>query len=309
MSGPAPKIVVVGSINSDVTLEVERLPQPNETLMARASRQTVGGKGFNQAMALARLGCETVMVGAVGDDMLGKEARARLRRCRIDDQHVTTIAGQVTSTAHILVGRDGQNMITVSPGANGALTPAHVEAATDLIAAADALIVQMEVPLETTRRALEIARAHKVLTVLNPAPVLPGVESLLPLADVVTPNETELQRMTGMDGFGDAALHAALHSLIKQGTGRALVTMGGRGIAALIEGTLVRLPARRVKAVDATGAGDVFNGALTAKLARGGKWLEALHFGVAAAALSVSHPSADAAPTLNEVAAFLAETV
>ncbi|MDC7685056.1 ribokinase [Asticcacaulis sp. BYS171W] len=309
MSGPAPKIVVVGSINADVTLEVERLPQPNETLMARASRQSIGGKGFNQAMALARLGCETVMVGAVGDDLMGSEARARLRRSGIDDRHISTITGQVTGTAHILVGRDGQNMITVSPGANAALTPAHVEAATDLIASADALIVQMEVPLATTRRALEIARAHGILTVLNPAPVLPGVESLLPLADVVTPNETELERMTGMDGFGDAALHAALHSLIKTGAGRALVTMGSSGIAALIEGTLVRLPAHRVKAVDATGAGDVFNGALTAKLAGGAKWLEALHYAMAAAALSVSRASADAAPTLSEVEAFLAETV
>ncbi|ADU14126.1 ribokinase [Asticcacaulis excentricus] len=301
------KIVVVGSLNMDVTLGVNLLPKPNETIMGHETRQAVGGKGLNQAVALARLGCFTAMIGAVGDDVFGAQARQHLIDNRVDVSHVSTLAGLPTGMAHILVARDGQNMITVSPGANAGLTPAAVEAAADLIVEADALVVQLEVPLETVRRALEIARAHSVLTVLNPAPIIPSALSLLPLADVVTPNETELAQLSGIDGLGDAALHAALHSLIKAGAGRALVTLGGRGCAALVDGTLVHLPAYKVSAVDATGAGDVFNGALVSQLAGGAKWLLALRYALAAGALSVSRASADAAPTPAQIDAFMRE--
>ena len=149
------------------------------------------------------------------------------------------------------------------------------------------------------------ARRNKVRTILNPAPAIDGALSLMPLADIVTPNELELARLTGIEDQTDPALHAALHALEKAGAAQPLVTLGVNGCAALIDGALVRVPAFRVKAVDATGAGDVFNGALAAFLSKDDNLRGAMRFASAAAALSVSRASADAAPKIAEIEAFL----
>ncbi len=301
-----PRIVVVGSINTDIILNVAALPRANETIMGRGAKTMIGGKGLNQAVAAARLGAETHMVAAIGDDAFGGTARAHLIAQGIDATHVTTIAGTATGTAHILVADDASNMIVVTPGANAALTSAMVEAATDLIASADALVVQLEVPLSTVRTALEIARRHGVRTILNPAPSDKDALALCALADLVTPNETELASLTGIDGTNDAALHAALHDLTQHGARDVIVTLGARGSATLVDGTLVFEPALRIRAVDTTGAGDVFNAALACELARGLCLLRAMAFASAAAAVSVSRASADAAPTRAEVDTILA---
>ncbi|WKL57117.1 ribokinase [Asticcacaulis sp. ZE23SCel15] len=312
MSTPAkitPKIVVVGSINADFIVEVKALPRANETVMGKSFTTVIGGKGLNQAVAMARLGCDTRMVGAVGDDAFGEQARAYLKANGVNDLHVETVAVMPTGTAHITVAHDGQNTIAVAPGANACITPEMIDAAAHLIAVADVVVVQLEIPLEAVRKALEIARAHGVKTILNPAPVDMAALDLMPLADVVTPNDTELSSLTGIEGLGDATLHAALHALSKAGAGQVVATLGSNGCAALIEGTLIRLPAFRVEAVDATGAGDVFNGALACELAGGRSLIDALEFASAAAAISVSRPSANSAPTRAEVEAFLSETV
>ena len=298
------RIVVIGSLNVDFVIDVATLPQANETIMGHGFATAIGGKGLNQAVACARLGAETHMVGAVGDDSFGEEARVFLRSQGVLIEHVTTLAKTATGVANILVAANGENMIVVSPGANAALTVQAVEAAADLIVSADAIIVQHEVPRATVRRALEIARAHGVLTVLNPAPVDLEAVNLFALADVITPNETELAKLTGITGQDDASLTAALHQLSAK---QALVTLGAHGCAALIDGRLHRLAAFPVKAVDATGAGDVFNGALTVRLVHGDSLLDAMRFASAAAALSVTRPSANAAPTEAEVHAQLAK--
>jgi len=300
-----PKIVVAGSINIDLATDLPVLPKPNETLIGGDLRTAVGGKGHNQAVALARLGCETHFIGAVGEDDYGAMALAHFKSAGVDSKFVTRRKGKVTGTALILVARDGQNMIAVSPGANAAVTPDDIAAAESLIASADALVVQLELPLKTVEAALAIARRNDVRTILNPAPAIAGAMSLMPLADIVTPNEIELAGLTGIDDQSDPALHAALHALKKAGAGQPLVTLGLNGCAALIEGALVRVPAFRVKAVDATGAGDVFNGALAAYLSKDSDMLEGLRFASAAAALSVSRASADAAPNFAEIEAFL----
>lgn len=305
-SRTVPQIVVVGSVNTDIILGVATLPRAHETVLARGARTNIGGKGLNQAVAAARLGAGTHMVAAIGDDAFGDAARAHLIAQGVGIAHVTTIAGAATGTAHILVADDASNIIVVTPGANAALTPAMVEAATGLIAGADAVVVQLEVPMPAVRTALGIARRHGVRTILNPAPSDRAALALCALADLVTPNETELASLTGIDGSSDAALHAALHELTQHGARDVLVTLGARGSATLIDGTLVFEPALRVGAIDTTGAGDIFNAALACELARGLCLLRAMAFASAAAALSVSRTSADAAPTRIEVEAILA---
>ena len=292
------KIVVVGSLNVDFIIDVAALPQANETIMGQGFATAIGGKGLNQAVACARLGAEVHMAGAVGDDSFGIMARQFLGDNGVNHDRVAILTGTATGVANILVAADGQNMIVVSPGANAGVTLAAVEAATNLIASADAVIVQHEVPRAAVRRALEIARTHGVLTVLNPAPVDLQAVDLFPLADVLTPNETELARLTGITGQDDAALLKAMGQLPAK---QVIVTLGDKGCATVIDGVLHRLPAYPVTSVDATGAGDVFNGALTVRLAEGDTLVDAMRLASAASALSVTKPSANAAPTYDEV--------
>ena len=298
-------IVVAGSVNVDFILRVAALPRPNETITGRDMAVAIGGKGLNQAVACARLGAVTRMIAAVGDDGFAGQALAYLRDNGVDTAKVTALAGVATGVANILVAEDGQNMIVVTPGANARLTPAMVDAAGDAIAGAKALIVQLETPLDAVQRALELARRHRVMTVLNPAPVQAGAKALFALADLVTPNETELAALTGIDELDDDALTRALQVLLAAGAKQAVVTLGAQGCATLIDGRLARVPAFTVQAVDATGAGDHFNGALVSRLVLGEDLLTALRYASAASALSVTRPSADSAPTAAEVEAFL----
>ncbi len=298
-------IVVVGSINFDYLLDVTALPKPNETLIGHGLRTAIGGKGLNQAAACASFGRPVEMVGAVGSDAIGQQAMGHLTRKGVGAAQVRTLDDERTGMAHILVAEDGQNMIVVTPGANSRVSPADIDAASGLITGAAAVVVQLEIPLPAVRRALEIARRHGVLTVVNPAPADSSVLDLLPLADVVTPNELELMALTDIADLSDASLTQGLGALIKAGARQAVVTLGSAGCAALIDAELVRIPAFPVKAVDATGAGDTFNGALVDRLVAGTDLIEALRYASAAAAISVTRASADAAPSPEEVEAFL----
>ena len=298
-------IVVAGSANVDFILRVTALPQPNQTITGRDMAVAIGGKGLNQAVACARLGTPTKMIAAVGEDSFAGQALSYLKANGVDTRHVAALAGVATGVANIFVAEDGQNMIVVTPGANARLTPGMIDAAEPAIAEARALIVQLETPLDAVKRALEVARRHGVMTVLNPAPVQAGAEALFPLADLVTPNETELAALTGIAGQDDVSLTRALQAVIGAGAGQAVVTLGAQGSATLIDGELVRVPAFKVKAVDATGAGDHFNGALVSRLVQGEDLLTALRYASAASALSVTRASADSAATKAEVEAFL----
>lgn len=298
-------IVVAGSVNVDFILRVAVLPRPNETITGLDMATAVGGKGLNQAVACARLGVATRMIAAVGGDGFAGQAKAYLAANGVDTNDVVALADVATGVANIFVAADGQNMIVVTPGANARLTPAMIDAAEAGIAGAKALVVQLETPLDAVQRALELARRHGVMTVLNPAPVHGGVRTLFPLADLVTPNETELKALTGIEDQDDASLVRALQALVDAGAGQALVTLGPQGCAALIGGKLRRVPAFAVAAVDATGAGDHFNGALVSRLVAGEDLVEAMRYASAASALSVTRRSADSAATKAEVEAFL----
>ena len=299
-------IVVVGSVNIDFSIRVAALPRPHETILGGDLTTAPGGKGLNQAAACARLGLETHLVAAVGSDAFADQALEHLKARGVYTRHVHRLHG-ATGAASICVADDGANMIVVAPGANGHLRPRHIEQAEALIRDAAALIVQMETPPETVKAALETARRHAVLSVLNPAPVDARALVLAPLADLMTPNEIELERLTGVAGQDDAALREGLGRLIAAGAGRALATLGRNGAAALIDGELIRVPAFAVAAVDAVGAGDVYNAALVSRLVSGDPLPAAMRFAAAAAAISVTRPGADCAPSPAEVAAFLAK--
>lgn len=299
-------IVVVGSINVDFIIGVAALPKPNETLMGHKSAIALGGKGMNQAVAAKAMAIATHMVAAVGADNFGQDALAFLRGRGVGIDHVHVLAEHGTGMANVVVAKGGENMIIVSPGANAHLTSEAVEEAIALIANAAALIVQLETPLPTIRRALEIAKSNGVLTILNPAPVDLAAIDLFPLVDVLTPNETELARLTGIDGLDDASLKQAMLQLQKLGAKQIVVTLGDQGCATLLDGQLCRIKAFKVQAVDATGAGDIFNGVLATQMIEGQDLASAMRFACAASALSVTTASANAAPSFQEVQAFLA---
>ena len=303
---PSKKIVVViGSINTDFFIHVEAFPRPHETILGFDSAIAVGGKGLNQAVAAARMGVETHMIAVTGDDSFGYQAIAHLNSRGVNTDAIAQVPDVNTGMANIMVARDGSNSIVVSSGANARLSPALIQENAEQIANAAAILLQLESPVDAVRHALEIARQHNVLTVLNPAPYRPACLDLLPLVDVLTPNEGELASLTGIDEFTDSELVHGLRKLEKMGAKSVVATLGDQGSATLVDGRLVRVPAMTVKAIDTTGAGDVFNGVLTGQLAVGRDLISAMQFASAASALSVTIPTADSSSTAEEILEFI----
>jgi ribokinase len=296
-----PRVCVVGSANVDLTFRAATLPRPGETLAGRAFQLAFGGKGANQAVTAARLGARVSLVARLGHDLFGTQMRQHLEAEGIDSTHVSTDGEQPSGVASITVDDAGRNCILVVAGANGTLTPQDVRAASGAIAAARILLCQLEVPLETTREALAVARAAGVTTLLNPAPAVPVPDEVLGLADLCVPNETEAERLTGL-----AEPLAAARALQARGARAVLVTLGEQGVL-VVERDAELVPAVRVEAVDTTGAGDAFIGGLAVFLAEGLPLREAVSRACAVAALSVTRLGAQAAlPSRAQLDAFLA---
>lgn len=302
-------ISVVGSCNIDLTTTVPRLPRAGETLLGRHFLMTYGGKGANQAAMARKLGARVTMVAKVGNDLFGEYTRANLRDLGVDTTFVTRDTIQVTGVASILVDDDGRNVIAIVPGANFALTPEDVRAARDALAGADALVCQLEVPLAVTLEALRLAKAQgRAVTVFNPAPGQPLPPELVQLCDVVVPNETEAEAITGVAVHDLEDARVAAHRLLQAGARAAVVTLGDQGaLVADQEGT-THIPALRVTAVDSTGAGDAFVGTLAYSLARGHPLREAARLASVAAALSVTRLGAQVSfPVRGELEEYLRE--
>ncbi len=302
MSGP--DVVVVGSINMDLVARVARLPAAGETLPATAFATVPGGKGANQAVAAARLGATTAMIGRVGDDAFGASLAAGLAEDRIDCRGLQTTAGTPTGLALIMVDDAGRNQIVVVAGANGLLAPADVDAAEHLLAGAQIVALQLEVPFETVEHTARRARALGVSVVLNPSPVRPLPPALLRCADYLVTHELEAASLAGapVDTTSDAI--AAGRPLRAQGAGTVLVTLGAAGAVIVGLDGERHDPAPRVDAVDTTAAGDTFLGGLCAALVRGLDLPAAVAFGQAAAALCVTRPGArPSIPFAREVTA------
>lgn len=300
------RVIVVGSVNVDLVVTVERLPVAGETVGGGRFARYQGGKGGNQAIAAARLGAPTFFVGAVGDDAFGVEARVALMAGGVDVDSLLTLPGQSTGVALILVDERGENSIAVAGGANAALTSVQVRQALRRLAVApgDVVLVGHEIRTGATHEALRQARLAKATAILNPAPAGGLQPETLALADVLTPNDLEL---TALAGDGSPSVRA--RRVLGHGSGdrAVLVSLGRRG-ALLVAGRQVRaIPAPRVEVVDTTGAGDALNGALAAGLAVGLELGEAARRAVAAATLAVTRPGARGGmPTLAELEASVA---
>lgn len=300
-------VVVFGSINMDLVARAPRLPAPGETVAGSGFAAAPGGKGANQAVASARLGAPTVMVGRVGDDALGAELRSALAAAGVDAAGVLTTPGP-SGVAQIAVDDRGQNTIIVVPGANGAVGAADVARLDGLLAGARALLLQLEVPLEAVAAAAAAARRRGVTVILDPAPAPPAglPAALYGLADIITPNEIEAAALLGHAVDSDEAAERAALALRGRTGGVAIVKLGGRGAVICGPEGPRRLEPLPVTPVDTVAAGDAFNGALAAALSEGRPLAEAARWAMAAGALAVTRRGAQGAmPTRAELLALL----
>jgi ribokinase len=299
-TGPA-RILVVGSANVDFTVAAPRLPRPGETVTDGALLVNHGGKGANQAVAGRRLGAEVRLIACVGDDASGREVVAELDAQGIGTGGVVATARAATGTALIVVDREGRNQIAVAPGANRELTVAHLRARAGDFAWAQVVMCQLEIPLDTVAEALGLARRQGAITILNPAPVPDRPLGCLGLADYLTPNEGEAERLSG----GAAGVEGAAAALRAAGVGTVVVTLGERGAVAFGGEGAIRVPAFHVTAVDTTAAGDAFNAGLAVGLAEGRALAGALGLASATAALACTRRGAQASlPSRAEVDAL-----
>lgn len=281
----AGQVVVVGSINVDHTVVLDRFPQPGETLLAESMTLSVGGKGANQAVAAAKSGADVVMIGAVGDDADGETALRALERASVECSRIRRVQGTPTGSAWITVA-SGDNTIVVVPGAND-----HWPRPTQPLPAADVVLCQLEIPRATVEATADAAG----MFMLNAAPSQPLSGALLARCDVLIVNEHELTEVSGRQPLAaadEAAVISASHALIQRGVTMVVTTLGGRGALLCRADVTMRATAPRVEVVDTTGAGDAFCGVFAAQVAAGARLADALRLAVTAGSLSVQSATA-----------------
>jgi ribokinase len=306
MTELAPKVLVVGSANVDLIVHSERLPRPGETVVGGEFNTAGGGKGANQAIAAHRLGADVAFVARVGQDGPGRFAIDAFRAEGLDLSWVSVDPDAATGVALILVDRNGQNMISVASGANLHLTVEEVERAASVFASALVVVTQLEIPLETTRAALRLARAHGRTTVLNPAPARPIPDDIVALADWLTPNELEATQLTGVVVHDAPSACEAAQILLRRGAGNVVVTLGAQGAVLVTPVESVVVQAFPVTAVDTTAAGDAFTAGLAVSLGLGKSARECLIFASAAGALATTRTGAQPSlPRREDVLALI----
>lgn len=299
------KIVVVGSSNTDMILKLDRIPKPGETLLGGEFIVAAGGKGANQAVAAALAGGDVTFVARVGQDMFGEQAVAGLIQNSVNVDHVQ-YDDSPSGVALIFVAKDGENSIGVGGGANAKLSPADVRNARDAFAAADAVILQLETPLETVQAAAELADANGALVILNPAPAQTLPEALLKKVSILTPNESEAELLTGIRVIDDASCGRAAEALLRKGVETVIITLGSRGAFVATSASKLLVPGFKVSPIDTTAAGDTFNGSLAVAIAEGVPLVDAVRFANAAGAISVTRMGAQpSAPLREEIEALL----
>ncbi len=300
------KLAVLGSINADHILNLAHFPRPGETVIGKQYHIAFGGKGANQAVAAGRAGADIAFIACVGADDIGERIRQQLQQDRIDTAPVETVADESTGVAMIFVNSEGENNIGIYSGANAALTPARVEHHQQVIANADALLMQLESPLESVLAAAKIARKQQTQVILNPAPATALSDELLALIDIITPNETEAEILTGIAVKSDEDAARAAQALHAKGIDTVLITLGRRGVWLSEQGNGVRIPGFSVQAIDTIAAGDTFNGAFITARLEGMAMHDAVRFAHAAAAIAVTRAGAQpSVPWRTEIDAFL----
>ena len=292
MTEQAPKVLVIGSANVDMIVHSERLPRPGETVVGGRFISAGGGKGANQAIAARRLGADVTLVARVGDDGPGQFTRDAFRAAGLDLTWVSVDSEAATGVALILVDKVGQNMISVASGANLRLSVDDVQRALPVFATAQVLVTQLEIPLDTTRAALSLARAHRLTTILNPAPARPISDDIIALADWLTPNELEATALTGSVVCDPSTALEAGQNLLRRGARNVVITLGAQGAVLVTSTETAVLPAFRVAAVDTTAAGDAFTAGLAVSLGLGKSARDCVTFASAAGALAATRAGA-----------------
>ena len=302
------KVAVLGSINVDTTYHMERFPEPGETLAAKDKSSAPGGKGANQAVAAARSGSQTYFIGMVGTDAEGKFMREALQADGIDTSHIGNDSHHGTGTALVTLDANGQNDIMVYGGANQAMTTANLKDLDALMEEVDFLVTQFETPQEVALAAFKTAKAHDVITVLNPAPAKEILPELLAYTDVIAPNETESALLSGIEITDEASLVQTAQAFQEKGVTTTLITLGSKGAFFATKDDHGIVPAFKVKAVDTTAAGDTFLGALISQLDPAMTNLaDAIRYAQRASSLTVQRMGAmPSIPTEAEVTAALA---
>jgi ribokinase len=308
--GQKARVVVIGSYNVGLAVNTERMPTWGETFFGSGFNESPGGKGSNQAVAAARLGGEVSFIASIGADRYGDDAIAMLEKEQIDLSHVKRTDTAMTGVGFIFLNKEGENCIIVDPGANLALGPEDIDRAADAIEQADVALFQLENRLETVGYGMKVAREKGKTVILNPAPAQSNLEDLLPYATYVTPNESELKIMSGLSPdqtISNEKIIELGRKIVAKGPKAVIVTMGERGVLVISEDDAYHIPSFPVTAVDTTGAGDSFNGALAVALAEGKSLKEAASFACAVGAYTVTGKEVIAAlPTKEQLNAFLA---
>lgn len=296
------KIVVIGSCNTDMVISMERLPLPGETLIGGDFFMNLGGKGANQAVAAARLGGNVALIAKVGADSFGSKAVEQYSSDGIDIRYVAVDEGYPSGVALIMVDKHGENCIAVSSGANARLGAKDVDRAKVLIAEADILLMQLEVPLVTVEYAAHIAKQAGKKVVLNPAPAHPLPESLLRCLYLLVANETEAELLSGVQITDMDSVARATDVLCAKGIENVVITLGSKGAFIQERGSYHQIPGHKVKSIDATAAGDTFCGAVCVALAEGKSLTEAVKFANRCAAITVTRMGAQSSlPYRKEV--------
>jgi len=284
----APRITVVGSYATGLTMRVERLPSPGETVLGTGYRVDFGGKGSNQAVGCARLGAQVSFVARIGKDAFGEMALGLYRGEGIDLAHVTQSAGAPTGVGFIIVDAGGNNCITIDPGANEHLTATDVSQNEAAFDSAAVVLTQLEIPVPAAAAAMACGRARGAVTILNPAPVRSLPDSVLRLVDVLTPNQSEARVLAGRGPDELIDPEEVARELIRRGVTQVVMTLGEEGALIVTTSSTRRVPAFRLTAVDTTGAGDAFNAGLAMALACGTSIEDAVQFAVVNGGLAVT---------------------
>ncbi|OOF39601.1 ribokinase [Rodentibacter rarus] len=300
------KLTVLGSINADHVISVPYFVQPGETLTGENYRIAYGGKGANQAVAAARLGANVAFVGCIGGDSIGETMKNAFAQEGIDTTPIETIQQEMTGIAFIQVAQSAENSIVIASGANAYLDEQIVYQSEAQIAQSDYLLMQLETPLPAVILAAQIAKKHRVQVVLNPAPAQPLPDSLLNHIDIITPNETEAEILTGVRVTDEQSAVKSAEVFHQKGINCVMITLGAKGVFISRNGEYRIIKGFSVQAVDTTAAGDTFNGGFVTALLEGQPFEEAIHFAQAAAAISVTRAGAQPSiPTKQETLDFL----
>lgn len=293
-------IYVLGSINMDMVARVPHMPVGGETLTADKYYVNPGGKGANQAVAIAKLGGKVAMIGKVGSDETGDALKNNLKAMGVDESMVTR--ADVPSGIAMIIVEGGENRIILYKGANHSVTKADVDEGLKNAKSGDALVMQLEIPLETVTYAAAVAKQKGMLVLLNPAPAVPLGEELLKNVDIIAPNETETEILTGVGLDSDVHIALAVKKLYRLGVKRVIITMGSRGSIVAEGQTITPVEPRKVKAVDTTSAGDTFVGATVLRYLDGDTLEDAARFASVASSITVTREgAAQSIPTLDEV--------